>query len=236
MTAVRVTNTNIPPRPAVGYLAMRWSTTGGWAYGSGALIDSRNILTCSHNLVDPITDPDPRGVALEVLFYPAYNQARTSNPPGGGRAVAVGFYSNAFATGEDAWDVGVCRLTNAYDLPVYFNPTITGEEIVGEDIQLTGYPGPQRGEMWEDTDQVAGVELTTNTLLYTHDTWSGNSGSPTWTYDADEDVVKQHGIHVSREEQELRRAVLITERVREWIDNAVAQPTPHNVPFLLVGL
>ena len=88
--------------------------------------------------------------------------------------------------------------------------------------------------MWEDFDQVAGVELTTNTMIYTHDTWSGNSGSPTWTYDAVSDVVKQHGIHVSREEQELRRAVLITDEIWQWIANAVSQPTPNS--YLLMGL
>jgi V8-like Glu-specific endopeptidase len=234
MTATRVTNTIVPPHPAVGYLAMRWSTTGTWAYGSGALINSTNILTCSHNIVDPITDPEPRGVALEIRFFPGYNQVRTSSPPAGGLNVAVGFYSNAFAGGQDAWDVGVCRLASPYDLSAFFTPTVTGEEIIHEDILLTGYPGPQQGEMWEDFDQVAGVELTTNTLIYTHDTWAGNSGSPTWTYDAVSDVVQQHGIHVSREEQELRRAVLITDQIRQWIANAVSQPTPHS--YLLVGL
>jgi hypothetical protein len=50
------------------------------------------------------------------------------------------------------------------------------------------------------------------------------------------DLVVQHGIHVSREEQELRRAVLITEPVLSWIKNAVAQPDPVGPGFHLIGL
>ncbi|MGB3438336.1 MAG: trypsin-like peptidase domain-containing protein [Actinophytocola sp.] len=217
---------------------MRWST-GGWAYGSGALIDDHHILTCSHNLIDAVTAPPPRGEATEVRFYRAYNQQRPADPPPGGAQVSVGYYNVNFRQGQAAWDVGVCRLAEAVhvDPPfAYFQPTVTGEEIVGEDATLTGYPGPGEGEMYEDADdEVAGVHIATNTLIYTHDTWSGNSGSPVWTYDSVMDTVVQHGIHVSRQPQELRRAVLITQPVLNWIMNACAQPNPGG-GFTLVGL
>ena len=233
MPAQRVNDPNIPPRTAVGYLAMRWDTVG-WAYGSGSLIDSRNVLTCSHNLIDQLTQPT-FGHALEVLFYPAYDQGGGGNPPDGGAEVDIGFYSTAYYDGQDAWDVAVCRLHDPIVPTAFFVPTVTGEEIVGEDLFLTGYPGPGDGEMCEDLDQVAGVELSTNTLLYTNDTWPGNSGSPAWTYESVQDVVKQHGIHVSREAQELRRAVLITAGVFNWIAGALSRQTP-DAPFHLEGL
>lgn len=238
MSAYRVNNPNIPPRTAVGYLAMQWNI-GGWAYGSGALIDAQHILTCSHNLIDPVTDPPPQGQASLVLFYPAYNQQRPNDPPPNGLAVSVGFYSNNFRQGQDAWDIGICRLAApiAHPPPFFFVPTITGEEIIEQDIMLTGYPGPNNGEMWEDEDQVVGVHLDTNTILYTNDTWAGNSGSPTWAYDDINDVVRQHAIHVSRQAQELRRGVLITNAVFQWIQTACRTPTPPNIGgFQLIGL
>lgn len=236
MPMTRVHDANVPPSSAVGYLAMRWST-GGWAYGSGALIDNLHILTCSHNLIDPATDPPPRGQATQINFYRAYNQARTADPPPGGAAVAVGYYNVAFSQGQDAWDIAVCRLAAPVDVTpplAYFQPTVTGTGIVHQEVMLTGYPGIRRGEMWIDRDEVAAVDVATNTLIYTHDTWRGNSGSPVWTYDSVRDTVEQHGIHVSRHEQELRRAVLVTAPVLGWIQNAMAQPPP--VGFALIGL
>jgi V8-like Glu-specific endopeptidase len=234
MAAHRV-NQIIPPRNAVGYLAMQWSS-GGWAYGTGALIDDRNIVTCSHNLMDPVTDPPPRGQAVQVLFYRAYNQQRPADPPPGGLAVRVGFYSNNFLAGQDAWDVGLCRLAAPVPAQPFFTPRITGQAIIGQAVTLTGYPGIHRGEMWEDTDEVAGVHIPTNTIIYTHDTWSGNSGSPTWTYDALEDVTLLHAIHVSRQAQELRRGVLVTAAIHQWIQTARQSLTPPGPGFQLVGL
>lgn len=91
--------------------------------------------------------------------------------------------------------------------------------------------------MWEVKDQVVGVHLDTNTIRYTNDTWAGNSGLPTWTYDAIDDVVRQHAIHVSRQAQELRRGVLITNAVFQWIQTACQTPTPPNIGgFQLIGL
>jgi V8-like Glu-specific endopeptidase len=236
-TAAPVSNTNVPPFSAIGMMAMRW-TTGDWFYGTGALIDNRTILTCSHNLVDPVTDPPPLGNAAQILFYPAYNTPRPANPPPGGLAVRAGFYSGRFQRGEDAWDVAVCRLAATHHLPppgVWFQPVSSGEELMGHEVDLAGYPGPQNGRMWWDRDEIAGVHVPTNTCIFTHDTWPGNSGSPVWTLDDDAMGVNQHAIHVSRQAQELRRGVLITQAVLAWIANARAQPNPP-VGTLLVPL
>ena len=218
----------IPPRTAVGLLAMQWST-GGWAYGTASLINNQHLVTCSHNLVDAITNPPPRGYAVQVLFYPGYNQQRAANPPGGpSLPVRVGFFHHLYAAGNREWDIAVCRLAApiAPAPAAYFTPTLTTAAIVGSAVNLTGYPGPRNGEMWEENDQVAGVHVPTNSLLYTHDTWPGNSGSPTWTYDAMTDTTRLHGVHVSRP-GDLRRAVMMTAPIIAWINGAVAAPTPH---------
>ena len=233
MPIQRVLTSALPPYRAIGYLAMSWSNPPGWAYGSGCLIDDWHILTCSHNMVDSLTTPAPRGVATQVYFYPGYNQPRPGDPPPGGLPVIVGFFTIAYYNGNDAWDVGVFRLANAVHLGPYFVPVVTGAEIIGDEVHVTGYPGPATGEMWDDVDQVAGVHVPTNTMIYTHDTWPGNSGSPTWTYDALSDTVRQHAIHVSRQDGELRRGLLITQPVLTWIQGALLQPTPG--AFTLMG-
>lgn len=235
----RVQNANVPPHPAVGMLAMQWSTTGQWAYGSGALIDSQNILTCSHNLVDQAGSQNP-GSALQVLFYPGYNTLIPPPvaPPIGGSGVALGVYSLAYLNGQDGWDVGLLRLAAPANInpPIFFQPTVTGNEIIHEDITLTGYTGNSLGEMYEDVDQVAGVAPQVNIMLYTNDTYSGSSGSPVWTYDPIGNIVKQHAIHVAVGGQQLREGILITAQVSIWIQNALQTPTPIAPGFQLVGL
>src|SRR5262249_46798846 len=102
MPAHRVADTSVPPRSAVGYLYMQWNT-GIWYSGSASLLNNQYILTCSHNLVDPITNRPPIGYAVRMFFYPAFNRATDEQPPADGLTVKTGFYSNRFAGGEDAW-------------------------------------------------------------------------------------------------------------------------------------
>jgi V8-like Glu-specific endopeptidase len=235
----RVANTAVPPFSAIGMLAMSWTTKSSY-YGTGAMIDNRTILTCSHNLIDQVGRPPPLGQAQQILFYPAYNQPRPADPPPGGLAVRAGFYSTRYQQGQDAWDVGVCRLAAPYAPPppgVYFTPVNSEKGLLGQNVALAGYPGipGHGGEMWWDLDEVNAVDIPTNTCMFTHDTLPGSSGSPIWTDTPDHMGVNQHAIHVSRGQMQLRRGELITAAVLAWINNARAQPDPP-VGTLLVAL
>jgi glutamyl endopeptidase len=234
-SALPVPDTKIPPFSAVGMLAMLW-TDDVWWYGTGALIDNLTILTCSHNLIDQL--PKPPGQAKRILFYPGNTAEIHANPPPGGRDVRAGFYSERYRQGQDAWDVGMCRLTAPYVISppgVYFRPVPSGDELKDELVFLAGYPGPKNGEMWWDQDEINWVDVKTNTCVFTHDTWGGNSGSPVWTQDLDGMGVSQHAIHVSRQPSDLRRGVLITPAVLAWINAARQQPNPP-AGTLLVAL
>lgn len=246
MPAARVLNPAIPPNPSVGYLVMQL-TGGGWATGSGALIDNQQILTCSHNLVKALTAAGPDRVATEIRFYRGFNTNSPVTPPAAAHAylpVKVGFYNNAYRNnGDRDWDIALCRLTAPVPAPapgaqplVFFTPTLTGIGIVHQDLDLTGYPGPLDGEMWHDQDEVAGIHPATNTLLYTHDTWPGNSGSPIWQYHAVSDTTRLHAVHVSRQADELRRGVMMTQPILDWIAAARATATPAAAGFHLVGV
>jgi glutamyl endopeptidase len=231
----RVNNAQVPPRPAVGLLAMRWSTNQ-WAWGSGALIDAQNILTCSHNMVDQVNSGPAPGYTTQVLFYPGHDTPipHPNNPPVGGLPVACGIFSQDYYNGHDDWDVGIFRLAAPANVNAqnFFRPTVTGNQIVDTPITLTGYPGNHLGEMWEDLDEANALNIERNTLLYTHDTFGGSSGSPVWTYDADNDVVLEHAIHVAQPWNNLRRGILITTNVMNWITNALQVATPPGFALL----
>ena len=225
-----VPNVTMPPYNAIGLLAMRFSA--GWAYGSGAMISPTHILTCAHNLIEQSTQE----TATQVLFYPAWSAAWPSAaPPPNGLAVSVAFYGANYATGEDAWDIGLVRLANApASVPSYFfTPTVTDDQIVGQTLNVTGYPSAQNGLMWVVDDEVVFISVPDNLMSYTHDTWAGNSGGPLWHYDSVTDVVYQRGIHTSQDTDDLRQGRLITSAVKSWINGATMQPTP--AAFAVIG-
>lgn len=230
----KVPDPSIPPYSAVGLLWIR-DSAGQTCWGSAALIDPDTIVTCSHNLVDQgVNQPE----AVDMRFSPGWSGPRPlTGPPQNAIQVTGAYYSQRFRNGQDAWDVAVCRLAQPYTRTppfFYFTPKLTGENIVGEDVDLAGYPGDKGGWMWWDRDQVAAVDIETNTLIYTHDTWAGNSGSPVYTIDKWDRRPRQHGIHVSWETGELRRAVLMTSGVLAWIQNAKTQRPPDS--FRLTAL
>jgi len=237
MTAKRVNKSNVPPNNLVGYLAMQWST-GSMVYGCGALIDSRHILTCSHNMVDAETASPPLGWSLQTMFYPGCNEHESKKPLTDGLAIEAGFYSNNFLNGQDTWDVGLYRLAEPLKEPLstYFSPTVTGVDIVDQDVTLLGYPADREGEMWVDVDKVVSIHVPTNTMRFDQDTWSGNSGAPAWTYNAAEDVLELRAIHISRHEHEVRRGLLVSSNVKAWVKTALTEPTPSGPGFHLVGL
>ena len=245
---VRARNPLVPPRELIGYLFVQRGPHA-YGYGTAALIDNLNILTCSHNLISvpPAAHaPAPLPPATDVRFYPGYNQQHGAvNPPAGPYvAIKAGFYHNLFANnGDRDWDIAVCRLAAPLPPPAhgapprfYFTPTQTGAEIGGRPLNLTGYPGPANGEMWEDQEPAIAIHAATNTVAYLHDTLPGNSGSPVWEYEAlPRDVVRLRAVHVSGP-NELRRGILMTAGVIAWINRAIATPTPAAAGFQLAGL
>jgi glutamyl endopeptidase len=205
------------PFNAIGLLRMEWSD-GRFFQGSGALISPNTVLTCAHNLVDQLGGKNP-GKAERILFFPGSNDDAYDVP-----AIAATepfLFNERYVNGEDAWDVGVVKLSQPIHVKFYFQPQSTTNAIlVGESLKLAGYPGDKRGEMWQDLDEVVGVNLPTNTLLFTHETFGGSSGSPIYRYDAISDVVQQYAIHNSRTGSDgLKRGLLITEEVNNWIQS-----------------
>lgn len=215
--ANRVPDSSKPPYNAVGLLLMKWSD-GKTYQGSGALIASDLVLTCAHNVIDQ----KPKvGRATSVEFFPGWN---STNQPADGLAASKWAYPQAYQDGEDAWDVGLVKLKKPVAGVTYFfvPQSVNDTKLVDEYLTLAGYPGDKGGEMWTDLDQVAAVELRTNTVLFTHDTFGGSSGSPLYVYDSVQDVVRQYAIHNSQNQAfGLRRGLLITTAVHDWIASAV---------------
>lgn len=216
----RVHDANRPPFDAIGVLQISFSNgAGGW--GTGALIDSTTVLTCSHNLTRQGADP-PRAEAIR--FFPAWNQSPFPPfPPADGITAQCAMASDRYRGGEDDWDIGLVKLTAAVDLPFYMVPAVTDNQgLVGEELHITGYPGDQDGEMWWDTDEVANIDIALNTLLFVVDTETGSSGSPIYKYNAVRDTTYQFAVHVARTDAHgLKRGILITPAVHEWLLAAI---------------
>ena len=219
----RVHDANRPPFNSIGVLQVTFSD-GDRGWGTGALIDSTTVLTCSHNLTRKGDDP-PR--AVEIHFFPAWNQ--TPFPPflpADGITAQCAMASDRYRGGEDDWDIGLVKLTAPVDLLYYMVPAVTNDQrLLHEDLDITGYPGDEQGEMWSDTDQVEKINIDLNTLLFVVGTAKGSSGSPIHKYNADHDTTFQFAVHVApTDAHALKRAILITPAIHDWLSNAKATP------------
>jgi V8-like Glu-specific endopeptidase len=202
-----------PPRPGVGLLYLRW-INGNRLWGTGALISNQHILTCSHNLVDR----EGNGTVQRIWFFPGWNTTATLDPAKG-HEIAKAIYHSKYREGEEAWDVGLCRLPQPVQVDPrnFFTPVEPVDYEEDSDVQLTGYPVNRQGEMWQDSSTINNMDVETNSMFYDHDVSGGNSGSPVWQ-NADNQT-NQYGIHVSRE-GELKEGLLITSAVKSWIKRA----------------
>jgi len=195
------------------------------------------ILTCAHNMIDQDTDPPPRGHPTAVYFFPRHDSAVPKNPAQNGLRIQGCRYPNAYKTGDDGWDIGVFQLANPVPNPPqrYFSPTVSGEELNHQFVWLAGYPGDKSGQMWEDYDQIYGIHLPSNTMLYTHDTINGDSGAPTWTANAEAKRFELRGVHVSRQGKGSKRGVLITQQVMNWLQGLLDEPVVASDELISIG-
>jgi V8-like Glu-specific endopeptidase len=233
ITERRIVDAARPPYSAVGILLMHF-TDGEWYTGTGALIDQYNVLTCAHNLVDPA----PKTARADIVrFFRAWNTPGNPNSfTTGYLEVDCSFYPTKFQQGDKLWDVGMVRLKSPVDkkdCPFFFTPFPVNDNSLRDSevfINIVGYPGNHKGEMWEDLDQVTGLFFKENVMVYTHTSMPGSSGSPVFKYNAVSDVIYQYAIHVrgwiplepdtDKLLYEFRQGTLITDPVYKWIESA----------------
>lgn len=224
--ATRVENSNFAQYLAIGVLQLNFDD-GNTYYGTGALIDSKTILTCAHNLTEKGNGAPPK--VISINFFPKYNTQPFPLPLN--CQVAQGCYSASYAVAsslyknnQDDWDIGLIKLAQPINVNFYFNPiTTVDDSLANEDEQLmiTGYPGDKNGEMWTDFDTVANIDIGFNTLLFVVDTQAGSSGSPVYNYNSIDDKIYQYAVHVAKTEiAGLKRAILITPNIMDWINKA----------------
>jgi len=240
----RVSDSNRPPYSAVGLLLMHF-TNGNWYSGSGALINNQQVLTCGHNLFDVPNQHQ----ADQIRFYPGWNQGTmpvvTGAPAAQTPFVAArcAFYVAAYndrtryPEGETECDIGLVNLNTPVTLvpPFYFTPErVDGTALVGQELNLVGYPGDRPGQMWIDRLPVEGIALQYNTLSHLHDTFQGNSGSPMYEYDSMNDILHLYAVHVEGPNA-LRRATLLTQAIWQKLNNT-AYHAAHVGGFVLHAL
>lgn len=223
-TQRRVSNPIRPPYSAVGLLRMHF-TDGSWYWGSGALINNQQVLTCGHNLFDVPNQHQ----ADQICFYPGWNGDTRPVVAGAGQtpfiAARCAFYVAAYndrtqyPEGQTEWDIGLVNLNAQVNLPFYFTmQTVNNTDLVGHELDLAGYPGDRPGQMWIDRLPVEGIALRYNTLSHLHDTFRGSSGSPMYEYDSMNDIVRLYAVHVEGP-NDLRRATLLTPAIMQRLSN-----------------
>jgi V8-like Glu-specific endopeptidase len=222
----RVQDTNRSPYNAVGLIRMEWND-GETYYGSGALVAPNLVLTCAHNFVEKESEGNDH--ATSAAFYPGWNTHPL--PTDGGTAAACVLVPEYYRR-DDSWDIALMRLQNNIAVAHRFRPVASlNRSLEGREVRLTGYPQDDDdldGFMFEDSDEITIVHLESNTVIMTHDTLPGSSGSPIW--DADADHYNVYAVHNSYQTQGLRRGTLITRPVAEFLEGA--QATPCGARFL----
>ena len=193
--------TSMPPYSAIGLV--RVHIAGGWAVGTGALIDPQHVLTCSHLLV-------ARGgeVATQISFYPGFNRAfhPARGWPGGSLAAVCAFAAPEYWTWDAAyytWDVGLIRLSASVAIPppgAPFPLQAVNEQAAGalakRKIDIAGYPRDRNGEMHWESCVVEGLSFPDRLLYHQLESRNGDSGAPLYSYDALADSVRLCGVHI----------------------------------------
>jgi V8-like Glu-specific endopeptidase len=239
-TQRRVSNPIRPPYSAVGLLRMHF-TDGNWYWGSGALINNQQVLTCGHNLFDVPNQHQ----ADQIRFYPGWNGDTRPVVAGAGQtpfiAARCAFYAAAYndttqyPEGQTEWDIGLVNLNAPVNPvpPFYFIPqTVNNTALVGRDLDLAGYPGDHPGQMWIDRLPVEGIAPQYNTLSHLHETFKGSSGSPMYEYDSMNEIVRLYAVHVEGP-NDLRRATLLTPAIMQKLSNTAYHAPAHAGGFAL---
>lgn len=235
MNEAHVGDPNRPPFDAVGMLEVAFND-GSTGFGSGGLVRPHHVVTCSHMITGQKRHGQNAPSARSARFYPRWDSRKRPRPENGIDA-ANGFFASRYRDGEDSWDIGVFLLRAAAPEPrAYFRPQATDTaRLVGKQINLAGYPGNHGGEMWWDVDEVEGVHIEANQLLFAADTDSGSSGSPVYKYDAVNDALNLYGVHNSANRTfGLKSGLLITPPVYDWLQRALARR--HDETNFAIGL
>lgn len=190
---------------------------GGEGWGTGTLINDRDILTCGHNLLYQ------GRYATSATFYPNYS-ANQRPPAQSGLSIGAGFLPKPFTRKDVTWDIGVYRLKNPqYTVRKFMTPTVvTQEQEPPKVLRIAGYPGNHHFEMWEDEQTWSGVDIGLHVFTYAHQTEAGSSGSPVFRIEGPEGTARIYGVHRGvLPDHEDKVGVLITEVTDGFIQAAI---------------
>lgn len=181
----RVTNTTAFPNRAVGFIEVTFPT-GNTFKGTAAMVGNNVALTAGHMLYDK----SEGGWAKQVTYYPGRNG--NSSPLGSYRGRKFISSQTFMNTGNRAYDWGVIRFdTNPGGKHGYFGFQTTTKDQTGTKLYTRGYPGDKaRGTMYGCSGILKGYINNKLRLIYTIDTWSGQSGSP--VYDSSRTIYAVH--------------------------------------------
>jgi V8-like Glu-specific endopeptidase len=217
----QVHNSTTTPYDTVVLLRIELDT-GEFAWGSGALLNDKHVLTCGHNLISR----QQRYEAVRVTAFPGYSSAQRPDPADG-FAARHGFYCDPFVSRQDrGWDIGVVRLAASIARPIYMIPFPVDSEP-DQPLRIAGFPANRHFRMWEDEEVWTGVDIAEHVFAYAHETEAGSSGSPIFQYREIARTLRQFGVHSGLAENlDDKVGVLITRVTAMFIASAVGMHEP----------
>jgi glutamyl endopeptidase len=171
----QITDTSVYPYSAIALIRIYWTKEDlvgeactGWMIGNSAL------ATAAHCIYQG-------GYPYRVVVKPAMNSDAKNQTPFGICSVDSWVVPDEWVKNHDIqFDYGVYRLgCTAGKQTGTLNFKVTGGDLTGKTLQLSGYPGDKPGRtMWTGFGQVTSASA--KGLNYNIDMWPGQSGSPIW--------------------------------------------------------
>lgn len=184
--------------------------------GSGCFVGRRVILTVAH----VVYDKGSGGAATSIDVFAGRNG--TGSPPQFQARTTLVQFKEAFIPKERRRrDFAAIILPASNRLPTSFPLFVPWRrkrrKLRGMNASLTGYPGNNYGEMWEDREKIKRVRK--RIIRYRHTALAGQSGAPLWTMVNGQPRVV--GIH--RGDWALKEEGLRIDRARrDWLKQLIA--------------
>ncbi len=196
---IRISEDDCKEWPYVVHGHMRMNYTSGERkgltyIGSGTLIHNEFVLTAAHNLYK-------RGTGLmpgTVTFHPGrFGETFPWSAQGNQMIIHPQYKESPTNSEARNADIALLKLNKPLgrDLGFFgYSSDVFNDKSLGVDVNITGYPGGEKGGRHLYTMKGATTKHNEHTVLYDIDTSAGQSGSGVWSSDEDDNYTC-HAVH-----------------------------------------
>ncbi len=188
---VPVADTTVYPYSTIAYIEIEFPNSSMYV-GTAWIFGESTAMTAGHC----VYDEDNGGWAKSIKIYPGiyYDGEEVIKPFGYYEASVLHSSKNYIDSGNAYYDWGLLEFDeNISQYTGSLGYTNLTENIIGRDVTITGYPGEKYYAMYTMDGNI--IYSDEHELYYKIDTTGGQSGSPVYLSDEDEDRNVAVGIH-----------------------------------------